>query len=110
MRFNRPKGQNRTAQAAFAPLRRARILEPVAATQDFGELSRVALRSRGFSSEVVSKKDRPNYRGFLLKSPAGLTVTGGFAEGAGFCCTGGGLAVPMGRFAFSFVITESLKS
>ena len=50
---NRPKGEQRIAQAAFATLRRACSLRSVqpsepAATKDFGELSRVALRSRAF--------------------------------------------------------------
>jgi hypothetical protein len=53
-----------------------------------------------------------DYRGFLPKSPAGLTVVAGVFVGAadaGFWETPG-VGVAAGRFALSFVITDSLKS
>jgi hypothetical protein len=54
----------------------------------------------------------PDYRGFLPKSPAGLTVVAGVFVGAADAglweAPGDGAAA--GRFALSFVITDSLKS
>ena len=62
--------------------------------------------------EGVSVRRAADYRGFLPKSPAGLTVVAGVFVGAadaGFWETPG-VGVAAGRFALSFVITDSLKS
>ena len=77
-----------------------------------GDLTSHGSQALGASWGVSPTGWKPDYRGFLPKSPAGLTVVAGVFVGAADAglweAAGDGVAA--GRFALSFVITDSLKS